>query len=311
MSALPATYVLELLHQIVKIEQRMCTNMWTVADWDTYALLDAGDGQRLERWGDTIVARPDPQALWPRDAHVPWNTAHATYVRHEKNGGTWNVHTPLPERWAISYKKYTFWIRPTSFKHMGLFPEQATNWNWLHDVIAHRPLSLLHLFAYTGGATVASARAGAHVTHVDASKNAIKWAKENATLSHVPPSSVRWIVDDVHDFVRREHRRGNTYDGIIMDPPAYGRGPKGELWKLDTHLYTLIDACTAIVAPKPQLFVVNTYTSGVSPHAIANVVHKTMTRRYGGSIDCSEIGIRMHSNGLILPAGGTCRWVCD
>lgn len=286
--------------------------MWSVHDWNTYTLLDAGDGERLERWGQFVVRRPDPAALWPKEESFvqQWERADAVYHHHSSKGGAWEYRTPLPEHWTIAYQNYCFLIRPTSFKHMGLFPEQATNWNWLrgHITQTKRPLRLLHLFAYTGGATIAAAHAGAHVCHVDASKNAIAWAKDNALRSGLASDAIRWITDDVNKFVRRERRRGMRYDGIIMDPPAYGRGPDGELWKRETHLFPLVQECATLLSDHPAFFLINGYTGGISPAIIANIVQKAIVCHHGGHIESDEIGIPLKSNGLILPAGSTCRW---
>lgn len=287
--------------------------IWSAQDWKEYELLDAGHGERLERWGTVTVRRPDPQVLWAsHPAYTSqWSNVMATYHRSPSGGGQWEMHTPLPERWHVCYDSLHYWVRPTSFKHMGLFPEQATNWQWLSQKIkqAKRPIKLLNLFAYTGGVTIATAQAGASVCHVDAAKGMVAWAKENATLNRLDAQSVRWITDDVFKFVQREQRRGSTYDAIVMDPPSYGRGPGGELWKVETHLYSLIASCATLLSATPLLFMVNSYTAGLSSTVIANVLQQCVVSRHGGLLESGEIGLPLTSDPtLVLPSGSTCRW---
>lgn len=285
--------------------------MFYANDWNDYELIDTGDGDKLERWGDVVLRRPDPQIIWPiRKETGPWKTAAGHYHRSSSGGGHWEWKRELPERWVIRYDKLSFYIKPTSFKHTGLFPEQAVNWRWMMDKIAGagRPIKVLNLFAYTGGATVASASAGAEVCHVDASKGVVQWAKENVQLSGLGGRPVRFITDDVFKFVQREERRGNRYDAIIMDPPSYGRGPNGETWKLETNLYPFVESCAGILTDKPLFFLINSYTTGLSPTVMHNILSMTVARKHGGRITCGEIGLPITSSGLFLPAGILSRW---
>ncbi|MCQ6560301.1 class I SAM-dependent methyltransferase [Paenibacillus mendelii] len=285
--------------------------MYNADQWNDYELLDTGSGEKLERWGKYVLRRPDPQVIWPRtNEGGRWNNADGHYHRSSSGGGEWNFNTQVPDRWTIGYKELKFHIRPTSFKHTGLFPEQAVNWSWMMDKIrtAGRPIRVLNLFAYTGGATVAAAAAGAEVCHVDAAKGMVQWAKENAQLSGLENHPVRYITDDVFKFVQKEERRGRQYDAIIMDPPSYGRGPNGEMWKLEQNLFPFLDFCTSILSPNPLFVLINSYTTGLSPSVLHNLLHMTVGRKYGGSIHCGEIGIPITASGLSLPCGILGRW---
>lgn len=284
--------------------------MWIADHWNDYEVLDCSAGEKLERWGRYLLIRPDPQVIWstPR-AHRGWKHPNARYQRSERGGGQWQFFD-LPEQWSIHYKNLTFQLKPFSFKHTGLFPEQAVNWDWFSGRIreAGRPVKILNLFAYTGGATLAAAAAGAAVTHVDASRGMVTWARENAKSSGLGSAPIRWIVDDCMKFAEREQRRGNTYDGIIMDPPSYGRGPKGELWKLEDAVHPLIKACTAILAPNPLFFLINSYTTGLQPAVLAYMMNTELTARFGGHVQAEEIGLPVRESGLILPCGCSGRW---
>lgn len=285
--------------------------MYNADLWKDYELLDTGDGEKLERWGNYVLRRPDPQVIWPiANESGRWKTADGHYHRSSSGGGEWDFRTKMPERWTVSYGELKFHIKPTSFKHTGLFPEQAVNWTWMMDKIrnAGRPIKVLNLFAYTGGATVAAAAAGAEVCHVDAAKGMVQWAKENAELSGLASAPVRYITDDVFKFVQREQRRGNRYDAIIMDPPSYGRGPNGEMWKLETNLYPFLESCTTILSENPLFVLVNSYTTGLSPTVLHNMLHMTVRSKFNGSIHCGEIGIPITESGLTLPCGILGRW---
>ena len=264
-------------------------------NWKEYSLLDAGDGEKLEVWGSIKVIRPDPQAIWARSKYVNWNDAHMYYHRSKTGGGSWEILKKTPDSWTINYKNMCFNIRPTGFKHMGLFPEQAINWDWLQEII-QRPAKILNLFAYTGAATVACLKAGASVTHVDAAKGMNNQAKENIKLCK---GECRIITDDVQKFVLREIRRGNRYDGIIMDPPVFGRGPGGELWKLEQHLYPLVQSCAKLLSDNPLFFLINAYTAGYSPSVFGNILLGIMQNC---TISTDEIGIKSES-GIVLPCG--------
>ncbi|HEY9062040.1 MAG TPA: class I SAM-dependent methyltransferase [Pseudobacteroides sp.] len=280
-------------------------------DWKDYELIDAKDGEKLERWGKYILRRPDPQVIWPtQNSSNLWSNPHGHYFRSKSGGGNWEFKIKLPERWTISYDKLSFYIEPTNFKHTGLFPEQAVNWKWIIDKIqnASRKISVLNLFAYTGGATVAAAYAGAEVCHVDASKGMVTWAKENINLSGLSDRKVRYITDDVVKFVQREYRRGNKYDAIIMDPPSYGRGPKGELWKIEESLYMIIEECAKILSDKPLFMLVNSYTTGFSPIIIQNILNVLLGNKIGGKVTCGEVGLPITAPGLLLPCGIYGRW---
>lgn len=283
-------------------------------NWKEYQLLDTSSGERLERWGDILLIRPDPQILWKTPKlHPDWKKAHARYHRSQKGGGSWEYKRKIPENWTIRYENLSFKVSPTGFKHTGLFPEQAVNWDALQKIIreANRPVNVLNLFAYTGGASVACAKAGAKVCHVDASKGMVAWAKENATLSAIPGDRIRYIVDDCMKFVEREIRRGNTYDIIIMDPPSYGRGPGGEVWKLEDGIYDFLERTSLLLSQNPLAFLLNSYTTGLSPAVMGYLLDVTvgaMPRCKGGIISSSEIGLPVEQTGECLPAGQTAIW---
>lgn len=298
----------ELNHFMLKEEGH---GMFIANDWTDYEVIDTGDGEKLERWANIVLRRPDPQIIWPiKQEDQRWRTADARYFRSSSGGGQWEMRKQLPERWKIGYDKLRFYIKPTNFKHTGLFPEQAVNWKWIMEKIqqAGRPIKVLNLFAYTGGATVAAAYAGAEVCHVDAAKGMVQWAKENAALSGLENHPIRYITDDVFKFVQREQRRGSKYDAIIMDPPSYGRGPGGEMWKLETSLYPFIESCMSILSDHPLFVLINSYTTGLSPSVMENITSLTLQQRFGGSISCGEIGLPITVSKLILPAGTTTRW---
>lgn len=283
--------------------------MFIADKWQDFQVIDTGNGEKLERWGRYMLCRPDPQTIWPASDPTLWVSAQARYQRSERGGGEWHFRDQLPERWQISYGKLRFHVRPTGFKHTGLFPEQAANWDWMSELIRKRGNSVrvLNLFAYTGGATVACAAAGAHVTHVDAAKGMIQWAKENRELSRIPESSCRYIVEDALAFVRREIRRGNTYDGILMDPPSYGRGPNGEVWKLENELYSLSETCAQVLSPTPLFFLINSYTTGFQPAVLQNIIGRTVSARLGGIVDAQEVVLPVQTGG-VLPCGASGRW---
>jgi len=284
--------------------------MWIADNWKDYEVIDTSDGEKLERWGKYILLRPDPQVLWNTPKKNPnWRKLNGHYHRSNKGGGEWEFFD-LPEEWAIHYKDLTFNLKPFSFKHTGLFPEQATNWDWFSDLIkkAGRPVKVLNLFAYTGGATLSAAAAGAHVTHVDASKGMVNWAKENAASSGLSDAPIRWLVDDCVKFVEREIRRGNKYDAIIMDPPSYGRGPKGEIWKIEDSIYPFIELTSQILSDDPLFFLVNSYTTGLQPAVLSYMINTAITAKFGGKVEANEIGLPVTSNGLVLPCGASGRW---
>lgn len=283
--------------------------MWIADQWKDYEVLDTSGGEKLERWGDYLLVRPDPQVIWNTPKDLPgWRKMNGHYYRSSKGGGEWEFFD-LPKQWEIAYKELRFNLKPFSFKHTGLFPEQAVNWDWFSDKIknAGRPVKVLNLFAYTGGATLAAAAAGAAVTHVDASKGMVNWAKENAKSSGLEAAPIRWLVDDCMKFVEREIRRGNHYDGIIMDPPSYGRGPKGEIWKIEDSIYDFIKLCTQILSDDPLFFLVNSYTTGLAP-AVLTYMLSTELKRFGGHVDSQEIGLPVTKTGLVLPCGASGRW---
>ncbi|MBR2563306.1 MAG: class I SAM-dependent methyltransferase [Paenibacillus sp.] len=285
--------------------------MYVAKNWKDYEVIDTGGGEKLERWGDVILRRPDPQIIWPLENEThEWRQAHGHYHRSSSGGGSWDMKKPIPERWTIGYENLKFHIKPTSFKHTGLFPEQAANWSWMMDKIANagRPISVLNLFAYTGGATVAAAYAGASVVHCDAAKGMVQWAKENVQLSGLGDRPVRFITDDVFKFVQREQRRGNKYDASIMDPPSYGRGPNGETWKLEENLYPFLKSCMTILSDNPLFMLVNSYTTGISSTVLRNMLTMTMSAKYGGKITAGEIGLPITRSGLDLPCGILGRW---
>ena len=283
--------------------------MWIADGWEDYELLDCGGGEKLERWGKQILVRPDPQAIWetPR-TNRGWRNAQGRYHRSSSGGGHWDK-DKLPESWVVGYKDLKFQVKPMNFKHTGLFPEQAVNWDLAAEIIkkADRQLSVLNLFAYTGGATVACLKAGAKVTHVDASKGMVQWAKENAAASGLIAKPVRWLVDDCLKFVKREVRRGNKYDAVIMDPPSYGRGPDGEMWRIEANLYPLVRECVSLLSPDAGFFLINSYTTGLAPAVIKNVLTTALDGR-GGVCDAQEIGLPITHGGLVLPCGCTGRW---
>ena len=268
------------------------------------------DGEKLERWGDYILVRPDPQVIWdtPKKAKG-WKKMNGHYHRSNKGGGEWEFFN-LPNTWQIKYGKLVFNLQPFKFKHTGLFPEQAVNWDWFGEKIrnAKRPVKVLNLFAYTGGATLAAAAAGASVTHVDASKGMVTWAKENAAASGLSEAPIRWLVDDCVKFVEREIRRGNKYDGIIMDPPSYGRGPKGEIWKIEEKIHPFIQLCTQILSDDPLFFLINSYTTGLQPAVLSYMLNTELVKKAGGKVEAQEIGLPVSSNGLVLPCGASGRW---
>lgn len=279
--------------------------------WKDYELIDMGGGEKLERWGNIVLRRPDPQVIWPiKKENSIWKNPHGHYHRSNRGGGSWEVKKKYPQEWTIDYKKLKFKIKPTGFKHTGLFPEQAANWDWMIEKIQNskRPIKVLNLFAYTGGASVACAYAGAEVCHVDAAKGMVNWAKENLNLSGLGDRKVRFIVDDVFKFVEREIRRGNKYDAIIMDPPSYGRGPKGEVWKIEDKLYEFVELCMEVLSDRPLFFLINSYTTGFSPIVLENVLSTTVGRKKGGKVYAGEIGIPASIDGKILPCGIFGRW---
>lgn len=283
-----------------------------VADkWQDYELIDSSYGERLERWGNITLIRPDPQVIWKTERQNQfWKKADAVYHRSNTGGGNWEIKRKIPDFWTVSYRDLTFNIKTMGFKHTGLFPEQAVNWDLTADVIknANRPVKVLNLFAYTGGATVSALKAGASVVHVDASKGMTLWAKENAVSSGVADKPVRWIVDDCIKFVQREIRRGNRYDIIIMDPPSYGRGPGGEVWKLENEIYGFVEQCCEVLSDDPLLMLINSYTTGLSPSVMEYILGTTVKRKFGGEVTGSEIGLRTSSKGLVLPCGATAVW---
>ena len=285
--------------------------MWIADNWKDYEVLDTSGGEKLERWGDYILVRPDPQVIWDTPkTDRRWKQRNGHYHRSSKGGGEWEFFN-LPEEWSIRYGELTFHLKPFSFKHTGLFPEQAANWDWFSSIIkdAGRPVKVLNLFAYTGGATLAAAKAGANVTHVDASKGMVTWAKENAAASGLADAPIRWLVDDCVKFVEREIRRGNTYDAIIMDPPSYGRGPKGEVWKIEESIFPFIRLTAQILSKDALFFLVNSYTTGLQPAVLTYMIHTALVPTFGGRVESSEIGLPVSANGLILPCGASGRWI--
>ncbi len=283
--------------------------MWIADQWKDYEVIDTSAGEKLERWGDYLLVRPDPQVIWNTPKRAPgWRQPNAHYHRSKKGGGEWEFFD-LPEQWEIRYGSLTFRLKPFSFKHTGLFPEQAANWDWFSEKIraAGRPVKVLNLFAYTGGATLAAAAAGASVTHVDASKGMVGWAKENARVSGLADAPIRWIVDDCVKFVERELRRGNRYDAVIMDPPSYGRGPKGEIWKIEDAVYPLVQLSAKLLSSRPVFFLINSYTTGLAPSVLAYMLG-TELKSLGGRVDAQEVGLPVSANGLALPCGASGRW---
>ena len=305
-------------------------------NWEDYKIIDMADGQKLEKWGDVILSRPDPQIVWKNKSYPEeWKKANAIYSRSKTGGGSWEYKKKVPSAWQIKYKDLTFNIKPMGFKHTGLFPEQAVNWDWMRSKIENarihnksknsneceenkikdikvedikREIKVLNLFAYTGGATVACLAAGASVCHVDSSKGMVTWAKENVTSSGLAEKKVRYIVDDVQKFVNREIRRGNKYDAIIMDPPSYGRGANGEVWQFENNIYDLVELCTKVLSDNPLFFLINSYTTGISSSVLANILNLTVAKKYKGKVESGEIGLPMENSSLVLPAGIFGRW---
>ena len=288
--------------------------MYLADQWKDFAVLDAGGGNKLERWGDVTLLRPDPQAVWPMENASRKVDAH--YIRSSTGGGHWEYARKLPESWVIRYGDLSFIVRPTGFKHTGLFPEQAVNWDWMRGVVKRagfpkdRPFRALNLFSYTGGATCALAAAGAEVVHVDAAKGMVAWAKENLAASGLGDRPVRFIVDDAVKFVLREQRRGRQYDGILMDPPSYGRGPSGEMWKIENDLYPLVAECVKLLSPEARFFLINSYTTGLAPSVLTSVLKVALGDR-GGRIEADEVGLPIARDGLVLPCGASGRWEAD
>ena len=285
--------------------------MWTADNWKDYEVIDTSKGEKLERWGNYFLVRPDPQVIWDTDREDKgWKKPNAHYHRSVKGGGEWEFFD-LPKQWTVNYNELTFNLKPFSFKHTGLFPEQAANWDWFSPLIkgAGRQVKVLNLFAYTGGATLAAASAGALVTHVDASKGMVTWAKENARSSGLENAPIRWLVDDCVKFVEREIRRGNKYDAIIMDPPSYGRGPKGEIWKIEESIFPFIELCLQVLADDPLFLLVNSYTTGLQPAVLSYMINTAVVKRLGGYVESDEIGLPVTRSGLILPCGASGRYV--
>ena len=288
--------------------------MWIADQWKDYEVIDTCAGEKCERWGDYILVRPDPQVIWDTGHNNPaWKQKNGHYHRSNKGGGEWEFRN-LPKEWSIKYRDLTFNLKPFSFKHTGLFPEQAVNWDWCAEKIRTaikekgRPLKVLNLFAYTGGATISAAAAGASVTHVDASKGMVTWAKENAVSSGLSDAPIRWLVDDCVKFVEREIRRGNTYDGIIMDPPSYGRGPKGEIWKIEDSIYPFIQLTAKLLSKDSVFFLINSYTTGLQPAVLSYMISTAIIPQFGGRVEAEEIGLPVTESGLILPCGASGRW---
>lgn len=292
--------------------------MWLADGWKEYEVLDASEGEKLERWGEYLLIRPDPQVIWKTEKRDPgWTQWNGHYHRSSKGGGEWEF-ARLPQQWQIRYQELVFHLKPFSFKHTGLFPEQAVNWEWVMKKIREakkenpqREIKVLNLFAYTGGATVAASAAGAEVTHVDAAKGMVTWAKENALASGLGEAKIRYIVDDCKKFVEREIRRKNFYDAVIMDPPSYGRGPKGEIWKIEEGIHSLIALCAEVLKEQPLFYLVNSYTTGLQPAVLAYLLGVEMKQRFGGKVFADEIGMPVKTTGFALPCGATGRWECE
>lgn len=284
--------------------------MWLADAWKDYEVLDTSGGEKLERWGKYVLVRPDPQVIWntPKDDPL-WRKYDARYARSSTGGGKW-ANLRLPEHWQVKYRELTFNVKPMNFKHTGVFPEQAANWDFIMETIrgAGRPINALNLFAYTGGATLACAAAGASVCHVDAAKGMVAWAKENAKSSGLEDRPIRWIVDDCAKFVEREIRRGRRYDAIIMDPPSYGRGPSGEIWKLEENLWPFVQLVSQVLSDKPLFVIINSYTTGLAPSVVGYIMDSIFTKRFAGHSECGELGLPVKDYGLILPCGSTGRW---
>ena len=284
--------------------------MWIAESWKEYEVLDTSQGEKLERWGKYILIRPDPQILWNTEKKQPgWKKPNGHYHRSSKGGGEWKF-SHLPDEWTIHYKDLQFHLKPFKFKHTGLFPEQAVNWEWIEQKIrqSRRPLRVLNLFAYTGGAPLAAAKAGAAVTHVDASKGMVGWARENAASSGLSGAPIRWLVDDCVKFVEREIRRGSRYDGIILDPPSYGRGPRGEVWKIEESIYPFISLTAQVLSKTPVFYLINSYTTGLQPAVLSYMINSVIVKKFGGQVEADEIGLPVTSTGLTLPCGASARW---
>lgn len=284
--------------------------MWVANNWKDYEVIDTSMGEKLERWDSYLLVRPDPQVIWNTPKQLPgWKKKNGHYHRSSKGGGEWEFFD-LPKEWQITYKELVFNLKPFSFKHTGIFPEQAINWDWFSDLItaANRPIKVLNLFAYTGGATLSAAKAGAEVTHVDASKGMVNWAKENAASSGLKDAPIRWLIDDCVKFVEREIRRGNTYDAIIMDPPSYGKGPSGEIWKIESSIYPFIELAAQLLSDSPLFFLISSYTTGLQPAVLTYMINTAIVKNHGGTVASSEIGLPVTSNGLVLPCGASGRW---
>jgi len=287
--------------------------MWLADRWKEYEVIDTSSGEKLERWGDQILIRPDPQVIWKtKKKDRRWKKPNGHYHRSSRGGGSWEFFD-LPQQWDLHYDQLTFHLKPFKFKHTGVFPEQAVNWDWFSGLIrsADRPVRVLNLFAYTGGATLSAAKAGASVVHVDAAKGMVTWARENAQASGLSEAPIRWLVDDCLKFVQREIRRGNTYEGIIMDPPSYGRGPKGEIWKIEDNVYELIRLCTELLSDKPLFFLINSYTTGLQPAVLSYMLGSLIGKQYGGKVESDEIGLTVTDSGLVLPCGASGRWMTE
>ena len=284
--------------------------MWVSAHWKDYELLDCSGGEKLERWGQFILRRPDPQAIWQTAKGADWEQADAVYRRSESGGGRW-IKSQVPPSWQIREGNLTFNVKLMNFKHTGIFPEQASNWAFIDDAVRHagRPINVLNLFAYTGAASLAAAAAGASVCHVDAAKGMVAWARENAAASGLQDKPIRWIVDDCRKFVEKEIRRGRTYDALIMDPPSYGRGPTGEVWKLEDSLWDFLQLCTGVLSEKPLFVLISSYTTGLSPSVLTYLSDTVFTARWGGKSESRELGLPVTKSGLILPCGSACRWL--
>ena len=287
--------------------------MWIANNWKEYAVIDCGGGEKVKRWGDQVLVRPDPQAIWPRaESCRAWDKPNAIYHRSKAGGGQWEIRK-LPEQWAIHYGDLTFQLKPMSFKHTGLFPEQAANWDFIDRMVrgAGRPVNVLNLFAYTGGATLAAANAGASVCHVDASKGMVQWARENAASSGLSDRPIRWIVDDCKKFVQREIRRGRKYDAIIMDPPSYGRGPSGETWKIEEDVADFVKLTMGVLSDKPLFVLISSYSTGLAPSVMAYLLGITAAKRAAGKIEAQELGLPVEATGLVLPCGSSARFIAE
>ena len=290
--------------------------MYRCTGWTDFEVLDTGEGEKLERWGRYLLRRPDPQVIWPRQDEALWERADACYHRSARGGGAWSFARALPERWTLAYGDLRFYVRPTGFKHTGLFPEQAANWDWMAERVGRRlrhgrPVRVLNLFAYTGGATLACAGAGASVCHVDASKGMVQWARENAASSGLADRPIRWIVDDCKKFVQREIRRGRKYDAIIMDPPSYGRGPSGETWKIEEDVADFVELTMGVLSDKPLFVLISSYSTGLAPSVMSYLLGITAGKRAAGRIEAQELGLPVEATGLVLPCGSSARFIAE